>query len=132
MPWNVVPSSEETALLMEAGAIYRDSGRHRQAREVFQGVRALFPASDAAEVAMGTVAFLEKNIDGAITHYRKALEINPRSALAWAHLGQATVFQKDKEAAHRYCTRALELDPRGPCGKFARAVMEYAEAVEYK
>lgn len=132
MPWNVTPSAEEAALLIEAGTIYRDAGRRQEAREVFQGVRALFPASDAAEVALGTVAFLEKDIDGAVAHYRKALEINPRSALALAHLGQASVFQKDKEAANRYCTRALELDPRGACGKFARAVMEYAEAVEYK
>jgi tetratricopeptide (TPR) repeat protein len=132
MSWNVVPGSDEAALLMEAGVIYRDSGRYRQAREVFEGLRALFGAYDAAEVALGTVAFAERDIDGAIAHYGKALELNPRSAFAWAHLAQALIFKREKETAYRYCRKALELDPHGTCREFARRIMEYAEAVKYR
>jgi tetratricopeptide (TPR) repeat protein len=132
MAWNIVPSNQETALLMEAGVVYRDSRRYAQAREVFQGMRALFPSSEAPEVALGTVAFAQADFDGAVAHYRRALEINPRSAFAWAHLAQASIFKKDKEAALQQCRKALELDPRGESGKFARCLIEYAEAVEYR
>ncbi len=132
MKRNAIPGADDAALLMEAGVIYRDSGRYAQAREVFEGLRVLFPANEAAEVALGTVAFAERDMDRAIAHYRKALEVNPRSAFACAHLAQALIFTKEKEIAYQYCRKALELDPQGACGEFARRVKEYADAVEYR
>jgi Flp pilus assembly protein TadD len=131
MSWKITPTADEAALLTETAVIYRDSGRFQQAREVLQGLRALFPASEAPEVLLGTVALAERDVDGAIAHHRKALQMNSRSAFAWAHLAQALLFKKEKETAYQYCRKALELDPHGPHGNFARRVMEYADAVTY-
>jgi Flp pilus assembly protein TadD len=132
MSWNVSPSHEEVALLMEAGIVYRDSKRTGEAREVFGGVRALLPQSDTVEVALGTVSFQEGDFEGAGKHYRRALELNPRSAYAYAHLGEAAIFQNDRETARAHLRKAMELDPRGAVGKFARGLLEFLAVVRFK
>ena len=132
MAWDVVASKEEIALLMEAGFVYRDSGRFQEARDVFRGVRALVPKSEIPEVALGTVSFQAREFDSAITHYKNALELNPRSAYACAHLGEAEIFNLDKEAARPHLKKALELDPKGEFGKMARSLMSFADTVRYK
>src|SRR5262245_38758272 len=102
MIWTVNPSNEELAFLMEAGFLYRDLQKYEEARDVFKGVRALAPKSEVPEVALGTVAFQEGDFDCAGKHYRRALELNPRSAWAYAHLGELALFQVNKEQARRY------------------------------
>lgn len=47
MAWNIQPSREEVAFLMEAGVIYREARRFQEAEEVFRGVRALTPQRSA-------------------------------------------------------------------------------------
>jgi tetratricopeptide (TPR) repeat protein len=132
MSWTVSPSNDELAFLMEAGFLYRDLQKHEEARDVFKGVRALVPKSEAPEVALGTVAFQEGNFESAGKHYRRALELNPRSAWAYAHLGEAVLFQTDKERARAYLKIAIDLDPRGDYGKLARALLEFADVVTFK
>ena len=132
MRWNVVPSNEEVALLMEAGFIYRDAKSFQEAREVFSGVRALFPQSEVAEVALGTVRFQESDFSGAQKHYKKALELNPRSAFAYGHLGEACLFNKDKEGAKTNLKKAIELDPKGENGKMARRLLELIDQVSFQ
>jgi tetratricopeptide (TPR) repeat protein len=117
---------------MEAGFLYRDLRKHDEAREVFKGVRALAPKSDAPEVALGTVAFEQGDFDGAEKHYRHALELNPRSAWAYAHLGELALFQTDKERARAYLNIAIHLDPRGDYGKLARALLDFVDVVTFK
>jgi tetratricopeptide (TPR) repeat protein len=132
MAWNVSPSNEETALLMEAGFIYRDSKRFREAREVFAGVGVMYPKSEVPEVALGTVSFQERDFDGAMQHYRRALQINPRSAFSYVHMGEAALFQMDKESARVHLKKALELDPRGEYGKTARSLLKLWDVVQFK
>jgi Flp pilus assembly protein TadD len=132
MTWNVYASKEETGVLMEAGLIYRESRKFAEAREVFEGVQALLPTSDAVQVALGTVSFHQGDFEGAARHYRQAIELNPRSAYAYAHLGELAIFQKDKEAAGAHLREAVKLDPRGTYGKFARSLMELADVVQYQ
>jgi tetratricopeptide (TPR) repeat protein len=132
MKWDIVASNEELAFLMEAGFIYRDSKKYQEARDVFSGIRALAPQSDVPEVALGTVAFQEADFAKAAKHYQKALELNPKSAYAYAHLGEACLFQKDKDAARQNLKKAIELDPRGEHGKMARSLLDLTEAVEFK
>jgi Flp pilus assembly protein TadD len=132
MTWNVYAPKEEIGVLMEAGLIYRESRKFAEARQVFEGVQALLPKSDAVQVALGTVSFYEGDFEGAGRHYRQALEFNPRSAYAYAHLGELAIFQKDKERAAAHLREALKLDPRGTFGKFARSLMELADVVQYK
>jgi tetratricopeptide (TPR) repeat protein len=131
MAWNPQPSAEELSLLLEAGFIYRYCKRFREAREIFAGVRALRPHSEVPEIALGSVSFDEGDFADAIRHYRKALEINPRSAYAYAQLGEAQVFQKDKESARRSLKRALELDPKGEFGNLARTLLAFVEKTEF-
>ena len=104
---------------MEATLIYRDSGRFAEAREVLTGLRALLPQTDAVG-CLGTVCFQQGDFDAAVRHYKQALEFNPRSAYAYAHLGELEIFRKNKEQAADYLKNAIKLDPRGVYGSFAR------------
>lgn len=132
MAWTVNASNEELAFLMEAGFLYRDLQKHQESRDIFKGVRALLPKSEVPEVALGTVAFQQGDFEGAGRHYRRALELNPRSAWAYAHLGELVLFQADKEQARAYLTTAIDLDPRGDYGKLARTLLDFADAVTFK
>lgn len=125
MPWNVETPQEQIAFLMEAGMIYRDAKRFREAEQVFAGVRALAPKSEVGEVALGTVRFAEGKLDQAIRHYQIALKLNERSAFAHAHLAEAYAFGNDAAAARRHIEAALRLEPRGESGDHARSVAEY-------
>jgi tetratricopeptide (TPR) repeat protein len=132
MSWNIHPEHEELAFLMEAGLIYRDAKRFLEAEEVFRGVRALVPDSDVPEVALGTLYFARGKMKDAQKHYTRALELNPRSAFAYAHLGEAQLFQKDKAAAQKSLKRAVELDPKGDHGRLARSLLQLADEVKFK
>src|SRR5215472_11190122 len=107
MTWNVNPSREEIGFLLETGLIYRDSGRFAEAREVLSGLRALLPQDDAVAVVLGTVNFQQGDFDGAARQYSQALDFNPRSAYAYAHLGELEIFRKNKEQAAGYLKQTI-------------------------
>ncbi|HKA01654.1 MAG TPA: tetratricopeptide repeat protein [Candidatus Solibacter sp.] len=132
MTWPINPSKEEIAFVMEAGMLYRDLRRYQEAREVFNGVRILAPTSDVPEVALGTVAFQNGDFERAGMHYRRALKLNPRSAWAYAHLGELALFEMDKEQARAHLNTAIDLDPRGDHGKLARALLDFADVVNFE
>jgi len=129
--WTITASQEEVSFLVEAGIIYRDGGNLQAARDVFTGVKSLFPHSDCAEVFLGTVDFQEGEFSKAEQHYRKALELNPHSAFAFAHLGEVSLFRKDKKIARTCLKNALALDPLGEVGKMARRLMQLVEQVRF-
>jgi Flp pilus assembly protein TadD len=117
---------------MEAGFFYRDLSQFREARDVFKGVRALAPNSEVPEVALGTVSFQEGNFALAARHYHRALELNERSAWAYCHLGELAIFQTDLRRARSFLRAAIDLDPRGDYGKFARALLDFADVVRFQ
>jgi tetratricopeptide (TPR) repeat protein len=127
--WNVEIPHEQIAFLMEAGIIYRDARRFREAEQVFAGVRALAPKSEVGEVALGTVSFAEGKLDQAIRHYRNALKLNERSAFAHAHLAEAYAFANDRASARKHVEAALKLDARGEAGDHARSLAAYLEKI---
>ena len=127
MAWHVTPTNEEVAFLMEAGLIYRDSGKFADAEAVFRGVRALIPASEVPEVALGTLAVGQGDFKAAVLHYQNAIKLNERSAFAHAHLGEAYVLSQDFQEARKHLGRALELDPRHEAGRFAKGVLEFLD-----
>jgi len=129
--WTVAPSREELGFLLEAGIIYRDAKNFQAARDVFAGVKALLPAHELPEIMLGTVEFQQGNFEAAEGHYRKALELNSRSAFAYAQLGEAALFRKDKETARSHLKTALTLDPLGEYGSLARRLMEMADRVTF-
>ena len=117
---------------MEAGLLYRDLEKYQEASDVFKGVRVLLPNNEVPEVALGTVAFQQGNFEGAEKHYRRALELNPRSAWAYAHLGELALFQGNKGQARAFLNTAVDLDPRGVYGKLARALLDFANVVRFQ
>ena len=129
--WTVHPSSEEAAFLLEAAIIYREARNFDAARDILTGVTALFPKHDVPEVILGTVEFQAGNLDAAETHYLKALELNPRSAFAYAHLGEVCLFRKEKEDARKHLKNSVALDPLGEYGKMARKLMELTDKVNF-
>jgi Flp pilus assembly protein TadD len=129
--WTIAPSSEEAAFLLEAAIIYREARNFQAARDVLAGVRTLFPQHEVPEVLLGTVEFQAGNFDGAESHYLKALELNPRSAFAYAHLGETYLFRKDKETARKHLKQSVTLDPLGEYGKMARKLMEFTDKVTF-
>jgi tetratricopeptide (TPR) repeat protein len=132
MAWAVSVSTDELALLMEAGLIYRYAGKFREAREVFEGVRALRPQSEVPQIALGAVEFDEGRFQDAIRHYQKAISMNPRSAYAYAQLGEAQLFHADKEGARKSLEIALELDSKGESANLARALLVLIAQVQFK
>jgi tetratricopeptide (TPR) repeat protein len=125
--WTVQAAHEQLAFLMEAGLIYRDAKRFREAEQVFAGVRALAPKSEVGEVALGSVRFAEGKLDQAIRHYQNALKLNERSAFAHAHLGEAYVFANDPVSARKHLEAAIKIDPRGESGEHARSLAAYLD-----
>lgn len=129
--WTISPTHEEVAFLLEAGVIYRDARNFAAARDIFTGVKALLPKQEVPEILLGTVAFEEGNFQEAEEHYRRALELNPRSAFAYAHLGEACLFRKNKEAARGHLKTAQTLDPLGEFGKMARRLLEMSDQMKF-
>jgi tetratricopeptide (TPR) repeat protein len=132
MAWTVNPSTEVVAFLMEAGFLYGDMQKHQEACDVFKGVRAILPHSEVPEVALGTIAFQQGDFESAGRHYRRALDLNPRSAWAYAHLGELALFQTNKDEARTHLKMAIDLDPRGDYGRLARALLDFADVVRFK
>jgi len=129
--WTIAPCNEELTFLVEAGIIYRDAKNFQAARDVFNGIKALYPQHDFPLILLGTVDFQQGRFESAEAHYRKALELNPRSAYAYAHLGESYLFRKDKDSARAHLKTALTLDPLGDYGKLARRLMELADQVTF-
>ena len=129
MPWNLPVTSEEISLLLEAGFLCRYTGHFDRARTIFAGVRALRPDSDMPLVALGTVEFDQGHFPSAISEYQKALEVNPSSSYAYAHLGEAQLFQMERTAARESLQTAVKLDSRGASGQFARSLLAMMEVL---
>jgi Flp pilus assembly protein TadD len=53
----------------------------------------------------------QRDYAGAIAHYRKALDLDPKNALAHGNWGVALAEQQDYAAAIEYFRQALDLDP---------------------
>src|SRR5215469_8474138 len=90
----------EMRLMLEAGCVYRYARRYREARDIFQGVRALVPTQEVADLALAGVSLDEGKLEEAEAHCRRALELNRSSALAYAQLGEIQML-KDRAADAR-------------------------------
>jgi tetratricopeptide (TPR) repeat protein len=123
---------KEVALMMEAGYVYRYAGRFREAREVFQGVRALIPTRDAADVALAGVSLDEGKFDEAEAHCRRALEANRGSAAAYAQLAEIQLLQKNAAGARQSLQRSIELSPNGPTASLVRTLIKLTAIIAPK
>lgn len=115
---------EEVALLLEAGYLYMEMGRPKEAEEIFAGVAALLPESDVPRVALGNLQFSQGRFQRALKHHQEALKLRPESAIAQAHVGEALLFLKRTEEGIAALNKAIEMEPDGPAAAFARALLD--------
>lgn len=131
MNWTLDLRPEEIEVLLEAGILYRDAGCLDHARDIFQGVRSLAPSSEIPEVGLGTVAFQRGRFEEAKKHYVRALQRNPDSAWAHAHLGEVELFMMNKEEARVHLVAAQRLDPGGPFSHMAQDLVALVDVVQF-
>ena len=120
----------EAALLLEAGYLYLEMGKHKDAEEVFAGVCSLLPHSDVPHVALGNLEFAQGRFARALKHHQEALKLKPTSALAQAHVGEALLFLKKTDDGVKALKRAIELEPDGMPATFAKALLTAHDAGE--
>lgn len=118
-----VPQSE-VALLLEAGYLYMELGKWREAQEVFAGVSAMIPHSDVPQLALGNMYFSQGKLQQALKAQRAALKLNPQSALAQAHIGETLLFLKKTAEGLEALRLASEMDPEGLAADFAKSLIE--------
>ncbi len=120
----------EAALLLEAGYLYMEMGKPKDAEEVFAGVAALLPHSDVPLVALGNLEFSQGRFQRALTHHSAALKVKPGSALAQAHVGEALLWLKRADEGTKALQKAIEMEPDGMPAKFAKSLLEAHAAGE--
>jgi tetratricopeptide (TPR) repeat protein len=114
----------EAALLLEAGYLYMEMGKPREAEEVFAGVAALLPHSEVPHVALGNLEFSQGHFQRALKHHQEALKLRPDSALAQAHIGEALLWLKKVDDGVKALQKAIEMEPDGAPAAFAQALLE--------
>lgn len=113
---------DDLVLMLEAGYIYLAMGKLSEAKQVFEGLIALAPTHDVPVVALGNVLFAQKKYLQAIRVLKDAIDVNPESAFAHAHLGEAYLFYGKRDDASKALAKAVSLDPKGATGEFARSL----------
>jgi TolB-like protein/Flp pilus assembly protein TadD len=71
-----------------------------------------------AYLALGYLAFTERQTDEAVRQFMRALDLNPNFATAYRYLGWALVFDGQSEEAIRYFQQALRMSPHDPLKAF--------------
>lgn len=115
---------EQVALLLEAGYLYMEMQKPKEAEEVFLGVAALVPSSEIPLICLGNLFFSQGRYERALKYHRDALNKNSSSALAQAHVGEALLFLERRGEAKTALEAALGLEPEGPAADFANSLLD--------
>jgi TolB-like protein/Tfp pilus assembly protein PilF len=92
-----------------------------------------------AHLALGYLAFTERQTDETVREFLRALDLNPNFAIAYGYLGWALVFDGQSEEAVRYFQQALRMSPHDPLKAFFYSgtcvvhyyARRYDEAIEW-
>ena len=71
-----------------------------------------------AHMALGYLAFTDRQTDEAVRHFQAALDLNPNFAAAHGYVGWALVFDARSEEALRHFEQAMRMSPRDPLNGF--------------
>jgi tetratricopeptide (TPR) repeat protein len=71
-----------------------------------------------AHLALGYVAFTERQTEESVREYMRALDLNHNFSTAYGYLGWALVFDGQSEEAIRYFQQALRMSPYDPLKPF--------------
>lgn len=72
-----------------------------------------------AFLALGYLAFTERQTEEAVRQIMRALELNPNFATAYGYLGWSLVFDGQSEKAIRYFEQSLRMSPHDPLKAFS-------------
>ncbi len=115
---------KDVVLLVEAGYLFMELGKNKEAEEVFSGVCALVPASEVPHMALGHLYFSMGRFNPALKAHQKAVNLNPESPAANASVGETLLFLRKHDEAMGWLDKAIKLDPDGSAGQFAKALKE--------
>jgi len=125
----IIPIKQtEIALLLESGYLYMEMQKFKEAEEIFAGVAALVPHSEVPLICLGNLAFSQGRYDRALKFQKDALQRNPESALAQAHIGEALLFSKKRAEAKTALEKAIEMEPEGDAAAFAKSLLDASAA----
>jgi tetratricopeptide (TPR) repeat protein len=154
---NVEPSSYLDIVTGYGGELLA-SGKYNEAIEILRlgehmepdqtgtrgPVKKVIAKKGSVFISLGLAYKKLGNFPEAVTYYRKALEIDPRSPIALSNLGNVLEASGDTASAVQYYRKALELAPEMPqsqfnigCillkqGKWAEAISSFQKAVAGK
>lgn len=95
-----------------------DSQDYRDASRLAQRAAELDHEDPWAHLALGYLAFTERDTSEAVRHYKRALDLNPNFATAYGYLGWALVFDTQSNEAVGYFQQALRMSPHDPLKAF--------------
>ena len=121
----IVPvPQKDIVLLLEAGYLFMELSKNKEAEEVFQGVAALVPHSEIPHMALGNLYFSMGHFNPANKSHLRALELNPESASVYAAMGETLFFLRKHKEALEALDKAIAIEANGPAGHFAKALKE--------
>ncbi len=103
------PDSDEALVLYSQAAVGTNDWREAAAR-----LESLRPRAERAagyHLAIGTLAFRQDNLKGAEESYKRALELNPKLAIAHELMANLRLRQNDVAAAGQSLKAAADLSP---------------------
>jgi tetratricopeptide (TPR) repeat protein len=106
------PKSAEAHRILGDAALA--SGQNADAEREFSAAIVLESANFRAELGLGVVAERQKKWNTAAAHYRRSLDLDPKSVEAARGLGRSMTELGDKSAARIAFGRAIEIDPASP------------------
>jgi tetratricopeptide (TPR) repeat protein len=132
-------SNGEKLLILgtEAGA----NGNAAKQKELLEQLVAAYPNDERAHFNLGGYYFGQQDFPQAITHYKKATEINPTYSTAFNILGYAYRQNDDYPDAEQAFKKYIELIPNDPnpydsyaelllkMGRFDEAIIQYRKAL---
>ncbi len=130
--WKLTAAESETAVTILRQAVQRHPNHaHRAA--------ALDESDPWAHMALGYLAFTERQTEEAVRHFQAALDLNPNFAAAHGYVGWTLVFDGQSEEALRHFEQAMRMSPRDPLNGFFSAGVSaahyfagrYPEAVKW-
>jgi tetratricopeptide (TPR) repeat protein len=124
----IAPIPKRAAMLMmEAGYFFMDLRRFDDARDVFGGIAALLPKSEAPLIGLGILDSALGNHEKALQHYRKAAGLAPKSAIPRAYCGEALLFMGKANEAVKELKAAVDLEPGSTGAAHAQALIAAKE-----
>lgn len=121
----------------EAGA----NGNPTKQQEILKQLVAAYPNDERAHFNLGGTYFGQQDFDQAITHYRRATEIDPKYSPAYNILGYALRQKENYAEAENAFKKYIELIPNDPnpydsyaelllkTGRFDEAIAQYQKAL---